>query len=71
MQRTPVKSSNVAAIGYDLLNQKLEVEFTNGDVYVYSNVPELVHLQLMSAPSVGKAVHLVLRGKYNFVKKGN
>ena len=39
MERTPVSSSNIAAIGYDPDSGVLEVEFTNGAVYSYSGVP--------------------------------
>jgi len=39
MDRTPVSSSNISAIGYDSDSEMLEVEFTNGAVYSYSGVP--------------------------------
>ena len=70
MNRQNVKSSNVKSVGYDEMKMTLEIEFYNGDVYQYLKVPENVYINLMTAPSIGKAVHELLRGKYEF-KKGN
>lgn len=53
MNREPVSSSNIRAIGYDPNTQVLEVEFTNGSVYQYANVPNELHEALMSAGSHG------------------
>lgn len=53
IQRTPVSSSNVATVGYDCDEMILEVEFRNGCVYQYLNVPEMVFQSLISAGSVG------------------
>jgi hypothetical protein len=53
MNRTPVSSSNLRAIGYNPETQTLEVEFLNGGLYRYSGVPSSVHAGLMSASSHG------------------
>ncbi len=53
MNRTPVSSSNLASVGYDAGLQVLEVEFLNGSVYQYLNVPSYVYSGLMSAGSHG------------------
>jgi KTSC domain len=53
MNRTPVSSSNLRAIGYDPATQTLEVEFLTGAVYSYAGVPASVHAGLMSASSHG------------------
>ena len=53
MQRTPVSSSNVASIGYDVTSQTLEVEFNNGPVYQYFDVPQAVYEAFMQASSKG------------------
>ena len=68
MNRTPVKSSNVKSIGYDPDKKILEVEFANGDVYRYLKVPENVHYSLMTSPSIGAAMHTLIRGKFKFEK---
>ena len=54
MDRQPVTSSNIKAIGYDPSTQTLEVEFSNGGVYRYTDVPAQVHADLMAAESVGR-----------------
>lgn len=53
MQRTRVSSSNLCSVGYDNATNVLEVEFLNGGVYQYLNVPEHVYTGLMSASSHG------------------
>lgn len=53
MNRTPVSSSNLRAIGYAPETQTLEIEFLNGGLYSYSGVPAAVHAALMSASSHG------------------
>lgn len=54
MTREYVSSSNIASIGYDATSETLEVEFNNGSVYQYYNVPENLYQGLMSADSKGK-----------------
>lgn len=53
MNRVPVSSSNLSSVGYDPATATLEVEFLNGGVYQYFNVPAYVHAGLMSATSHG------------------
>jgi hypothetical protein len=53
MPRQPVRSSNIASIGYDAGSSTLEVEFVTGAVYQYYNVPKSVYEGLMNAKSHG------------------
>jgi hypothetical protein len=39
VDRIPVVSSSVASVGYEETTSLLEVEFTNGSVYRYFEVP--------------------------------
>lgn len=55
--RTPVKSSNISAIGYDPKERVLEVEFLNGGVYRHAEVPQEVYDSLMAADSKGSHYH--------------
>lgn len=57
MNRTPVDSSHVAAIGYDPETRKLEVGYKDGSVYHYHNVSPERHAALMSSNSIGKHLH--------------
>lgn len=68
IQRIPVVSSNVASVGYDSQQRVLEVEFTGGGVYRYSDVPPEVFLDLMDAPSVGKHLNANIKGRYQHTK---
>ncbi len=54
MNRTPVASSNIAAIGYDTANRILEIAFHNGSIYQYFNVPAHIYEGLMRASSHGQ-----------------
>jgi hypothetical protein len=51
--RTPVVSSNIAAIGYDADTETLEVEFVSGALYRYQGVPADAYQALMNAKSIG------------------
>ena len=54
MERQYVSSSNIASIGFDPDNMILEVEFLNGTVYQYYDVPQSIYDGLMAADSHGK-----------------
>ena len=68
MERTPVSSSNIPAIGNDTDSETLEVEFTNGTVYSYSNVPPGEYEAFMNADSKGKYLHANIKGRYPYVR---
>jgi hypothetical protein len=69
MQRTPVSSSNIRSIGYDVPSATLEVEFTSGDVYQYFDVPEHLHQELMRASSHGGFLNEnIVRYNYRYQK---
>lgn len=52
--RRRVESSSLAAVGYSEVDNRLEVEFHNGSVYVYHEVPPEVHEALLDADSLGR-----------------
>lgn len=68
MNREPVTSSNIASIGYDADSQTLEIEFLNGGVYQYFDVPQHVHQELMNASSQGQYLAQNIKGAYRFSK---
>lgn len=68
MNRTPVTSSNVVAVGYDADTLTLEVEFKDGAVYQYFDVPETVYRELLSASSIGQFMHANIRNTYRYAK---
>lgn len=68
MNRTPVSSSNIASIGYDPTSYTLEVEFHNGLIYRYFDVPKSVFDALMSAASHGQYFNSHIKERYRSVK---
>jgi KTSC domain len=67
IQRQPVQSSGLAAVGYSKRRHILEIEFTNGAIYRYVEVPPSVHRDLMSAESKARFYDQNVRGKYRSV----
>ena len=68
MNRQDVSSSNLRSIGYDSESQTLEIEFKDGGIYQYFNVPESTYNALMSASSPGSFFHHNLRGRFGDTK---
>ena len=67
MDRTYVTSSNIASIGYDPEQMILEVEFLNGSIYQYYDVPEALFEGIMSAESHGKYLNEhIKKGGYRY-----
>lgn len=48
MNLTPVASTNLHAVGYEPATSILWVQFKNGTVYEYHNVPPAVYSDMMS-----------------------
>jgi hypothetical protein len=68
MKRQKVQSSNLASIGYDATSKTLEIEFNNGDIYEYYNVPQSIHNSLMNASSHGTYFSANIRNSYRYKK---
>ena len=69
MNRIPVvNSSNIASAGYDPETQTMEVEFTNGNVYQYFDVPQAVHEELIKAESAGAFLNDQVKGVYRYAR---
>ena len=66
MLRLPVTSSNIKSVGYDPKIFTLEVQFTDGRVYQYFNVPQLIYQNLLQAPSKGKFFASSIKKVYGF-----
>lgn len=66
MERQHVRSSNIRSIGYDVSTLTLEVEFDNGCIYQYSNVPTYVHERFMSASSKGRFLNDHIKDRFRF-----
>lgn len=68
MERQQVSSSNLKSIGYDINTSILEVEFKNGRVYQYFNVPINVYNALINASSIGKYLNSNIVGVYKYTE---
>jgi hypothetical protein len=64
----PVKSSQLAYIGYEKEEKHLFITFKNGSVYRYEDVNESTFLGLKFAESVGKYFAEHIRDNYEFSK---
>jgi len=64
----PVRSRDLALIGYDQMTSVLEVVFRAGGVYRYQQVPESVYQNLMAAPSHGTFFQKHVKDQYTFTK---
>ncbi|PKO39688.1 MAG: KTSC domain-containing protein [Betaproteobacteria bacterium HGW-Betaproteobacteria-6] len=62
----PVSSSNIAAIGYDVENLTVYVQFLNGSTYAYKGVPEHEFENLRTAPSVGSYLNRNYKNVYPY-----
>jgi hypothetical protein len=71
MQRTPLKSRAVVSAGYDAESRVLELEFHNGRVYRYRDVPEGVYQFLMRTESKGGYVNRMIQDRYSYEEVGS
>lgn len=68
MERTAVRSREIAIIGHDGRSRTLEIAFRSGGVYHYSGVSEEVHQALLKAPSQGIYFSQNIKEKYPYQK---
>ena len=66
MKREPVESSTLKSVGYSRKEKTLQLEFTSGEVYEYFQVPEKLHLELMTAASPGSYFNQQIKDRYDF-----
>lgn len=64
MEMKYVESSNIRAIGYDPERAILVIEFNNGGIYEYYDVPQYEYDGLMSADSKGSYAHANIYKRY-------
>lgn len=69
MQMQPVKSSNLAEVGYDADRSVLGVRFLNNPrLYEYAGVPAEEYGAMLAAESVGSHFARNIKGKFDLVK---
>jgi len=68
MTRIPVESSTLASVQYYPQTMTLEIEFKNGTIYQYFDIPETLFNELLCAESKGKFLHQQIKGLYRYAK---
>lgn len=65
--QTP-ESSNIARFAYDEANRVLKIEFNNGSLYDYFDVPENAYEGMRNAPSKGQYLAQQIKGIYRYAR---
>ncbi|MGF1479420.1 MAG: lysine--tRNA ligase [Cyanophyceae cyanobacterium] len=60
------QSTAIKSFDYDEEKKVLRVQFGNGSVYLYHDVPESVYKEMKDAPSVGQFFNTQIRDKFGF-----
>ncbi|MDD4253867.1 MAG: KTSC domain-containing protein [Methanofollis sp.] len=68
MLRQTVTSTTIQSVGYSSLSGTLEIEFTHGSLYQFSDVPASVYRELMAASSHGTYFNEHIKEWYHFRK---
>ena len=69
LNRISVSSSNIVSIGFDSNFGTLEIEFKNGGVFQYFDVPESIYNGIMSASSHRKYLSQNIKNNYRYSKR--
>jgi tyrosyl-tRNA synthetase len=69
LERQAVSSANLASVGYCRDTRTLEIEFRNGVIYRYYDIPQEEFDNLMKADSHGQHFDAnIKKGAYNYIK---
>jgi hypothetical protein len=71
MNRIPVVSKAIKAVGYDPALRHLEIEYHNGQLYRHYNVPKRVHIKLVNATSPGNYLNEAVKPFFEAVEIRN
>lgn len=66
--RAMVTSTSILSIGYEAESMTLEIEFQQGNVYQYFDVPEGIYTELMTTESHGSFFNSQIRNNYRFCR---
>jgi lysyl-tRNA synthetase class 2 len=66
VKRTEVSSSAIVRVGYDDRQRMLEVEFHDGTIYLFLNVPASRHKGLLRAKSKGRYFNKHIMRRYDY-----
>jgi len=66
MERQPLRSRAVVSAGYDAATRALDIEFSSGRVYRFSDVPASVFEWLLRVPNKGVYIARTITGHYAY-----
>jgi len=64
VRRRLVDSSSVRSVGWS--DGTLELEYVNGSIYQYDDVPQTTFAALLAAPSIGAYVNTHIKPYYDY-----
>ena len=67
MISTP-ESSNISCYGYDEVGQMLRVEFRNGTIYDYFDVPSHIFDEMQHSGSKGSYLAQNIKGRFRYAR---
>lgn len=67
IRREPIDSTAIATVGYSKRLHALEIEFVNGAIYRYLEVPRTVYGKLVAADSKARFYDKNIRGRYRSI----
>ena len=70
MHRDQLPSTSLKSVGYDSEQEILEVEFCNGEIHQYLNVPPEDYADLIASESQGSYFTNHIRGMYEYREAG-
>ncbi|WP_332777924.1 KTSC domain-containing protein [Polaromonas sp.] len=62
------ESSSIARFAFDDASRVLKVEFKNGNVYDYFDIPDHVFDGMRAAPSKGQYLAQYVKGNYRYAR---
>lgn len=65
-----VQSTAITSIRYNADARELDVAFTNGKTYCYSNVPLQIYLEFVDVESKGRFFNERIKGRFAFTEVG-
>jgi hypothetical protein len=68
MRRRLVTSASLKSVGYDVASETLELEYVNGSVYQYYEVPQPTYAGLLAAESIGNYVNTEIKPYFAFAE---
>lgn len=65
MDRRNIESTMIRSIGYDVSSSTLEIEFNDGPIWQYYDVPESLWFEFDACDSHGKFFHSRIKNQYS------